>query len=189
MSKRKNGSPGPGASRSNNKKKRECLLHSLCVPNCSRRTRSRQEADPWGFCPISGYLFSSGGLSLLQLPFSLAALWICSYGGRSWTFRCLPTAAPHLSAPSKLGAYSIVFITGPPFSIYIITHGRRKVNSFLKKIIRQSAQIGKQKSLKSLCILRIDFCSQLWYNISGCSDRLRSQRAQTKKRQTYQSAQ
>ena len=135
MSKRKNGSPGPGASRSNNKKKRECLLHSLCAPNCSRRTRSRQEADPWGFCPISGYLFSSGGLSLLQLPFSLAALWIGSYGGRSWTFRCLPTAAPHLSAPSKLGAYSIVFITGPPFSIYIITHGRRKVKGFCEKIL------------------------------------------------------
>ena len=61
--------------------------------------------------------------------------WIGSYGGRSWTFRCLPTAAPHLSAPSKLGAYSIVFITGPPFSIYIITHGRRKVKGFCEKIL------------------------------------------------------
>jgi len=117
------------------KKKRECLLHSLCVPNCSRRTRSRQEADPWGFCPISGYLFNSGGLSLLQLPFSLAALWIGSYSGRSWTFRCLPTAAPHLSAPSKLGAYSVGWHQIPSFSIFIIAHSRVKVKGFCEKIL------------------------------------------------------
>ena len=135
MSKRKNGSPGPGASRSNNKKKRVCLLHSLCVPNCSRRTRSRQEADPWGFCPISGYLFSSGGLSLLQLPFSLAALWICSYGGRSWTFRCLPTAAPHLQALSKLRARPVGRHRIPSFIVIIIAHTRKKVNRFLKSFL------------------------------------------------------
>ena len=105
------------------------------MPKCSRRTRSRQEADPWGFCPISGYLFSSGGLSLLQLPFSLAALWICSYGGRSWTFRCLPTAAPHLSAPSKLGAYSVGWHQIPSFSVFIIAHSRVKVKGFCEKIL------------------------------------------------------